>query len=126
MERKRHYLAGRRTRAVLVRYADDEYDTVSVAAGRAGLTPTSYVAEAALAAARGTAPPSTSPLRELAVELMAARLQVRRFGVNVNQAVAALHATGRPPAWLADSVRLCDRAVARLDETAATIGRRLR
>jgi hypothetical protein len=84
------------------------------------------VAEAALAAAKGTAAPDASPLRELVVELMAARAQVRRVGVNVNQAVAKLNATGAAPVWLADALRLCERAVARVDEAAAAISRQLR
>jgi hypothetical protein len=45
----------------------------------------------ALAAARGTVPPAPSQTRQALAELMAARTQLRRFGTNVNQAVAALH-----------------------------------
>jgi len=125
MDRKRKYAPGQRSRSMLVRYTEDEYGAVAGAAGRAGLAPTSYVAEAALAAARDTPAPSASPLRELAVELMQARLQVRRFGVNVNQAVAKLHATGEVPVWLAESVERCDLAVAHVDAAAAALSRRL-
>ncbi|HYO19195.1 MAG TPA: hypothetical protein VES02_11090 [Dermatophilaceae bacterium] len=40
------------------------------------------------------------PLRDVLAELLATRAQVRRFGVNVNQAVRELNATGTPPEWL--------------------------
>jgi len=57
-------------------------------------------------------------------ELVAARVQVRRFGGNVNQAVAALNATGEAPAWLASAVELAGRAVRRVDEAAEALMRR--
>jgi hypothetical protein len=50
---------------------------------------------------------------------MAARTQVRRVGVNVNQAVRVLNETGEAPAWLRDAVEMSERVIARLD-TAAT------
>jgi hypothetical protein len=56
-------------------------------------------------------------------ELFAARTAVNKFGSNANQAVAVLHATGRPPAWLHRSVDLCARAVEQVDEVC---GRRSR
>jgi hypothetical protein len=62
-------------------------------------------------------------LRELMRELFDARTAVNRFGSNVNQAVAALHSIGQPPAWLADAVALCSRAVGRVDEACARISR---
>jgi hypothetical protein len=126
MERRRP-LQVRRSRSVLVRYSEEEYARLSASAESAGLSTTSYAAEAALAAANGTsAPADTAVLRELLVELMAARTQLRRFGVNVNQAVAQLNATGEAPVWLQRSVHLCERAVGRLDETTAAVTRRLR
>ena len=80
----------------------------------------------ALAAARGTAPPAPSASREALVELMAARAQVRRFGGNVNQAVAALNSTGEAPQWLAlaQAVELTTWAVARVDAAAEQMMRR--
>jgi len=93
------------------------------AARSAGLTPSGYAAEAALAAARGVRAPSLMPVREALVELMAARTQVRRFAVNVNQAVKALNATGEAPEWLATAVAITDRAVERLDGAAADLVR---
>jgi len=92
-----------------VRLAEDELAAIELAAGRAGLTPSGYVGAVALAAARGTVPPAPSQTRQALAELMAARAQVRRFGGNVNQAVAALHATGQEPEWLGQAVALTAR-----------------
>jgi hypothetical protein len=54
---------------------------------------------------------------------MVARTAVNRFGGNVNQAVAALNATGVVPVWLVDAVALCQPAVEGLDETVALVRR---
>jgi len=78
----------------------------------------------ALAAARGTVPPAPSQSREALTELMAARAQVRRFGGNVNQAVAALNSTGETPQWLAQAVELTSRAVRQVDAAAEALMRR--
>jgi len=123
--RKRPYQHGPRTHGVYVRYDDEEFAVLKAAAGWAGLATTAYVGEASLAAARGTTPPTTSPLYELAEEMIAARGQVRRFGTNVNQAVATLHSTGQAPDWLGAAVRRCDQAVERLDAAVAAIVRQL-
>jgi hypothetical protein len=120
---REHRFPGRR-RPVQVRFGEDEYAAIELAAGRAGLTPTGYVGAVALAAARGTVPPVPSASREALVELMAARAQVRRFGGNVNQAVAAFHSTGAAPEWLAPAVELTARAVARVDAAAEQMMRR--
>ena len=78
----------------------------------------------ALAAARGTVPPAPSQSREALVELMAARAQVRRFGGNVNQAVAQLNSTGEAPEWLGTAVELATRAVRQVDAAAEALMRR--
>lgn len=120
-----HHAPGR-SRQIKLRYSDAELADVTAAARRAGLTPSGYAAEAALAAARGTKPPASEPWREALTEVMAARAQVRRFGSNVNQAVRALHATGEAPDWLDRAVALAAKAVAELDDAAARLARRLR
>ncbi len=104
-----------------MRLADEELAAIVLAAGRAGLTPTGYVGAVALAAARGTVP---SASRQAIVELVAARAAVRRFGGNVNQAVAALNSTGEAPEWLGQAVELSVRAVARVDAAAELLMRR--
>ena len=115
-----HSLPGRR-RQVKLRYSDEEYADLAAAARSAGLTPSGYAAEAALAAAAGLHTPSLAPLRAALVELITARGQVRRFGTNVNQAVRALNATGEAPTWLAQAVTITTRAVTRLDDAAADL-----
>jgi len=120
---REHRFPGRK-RPVQVRFAEEEYAAVVLAAGRAGLTPTGYVAAVALAAATGTVGPAGSETREALAELVAARVQVRRFGGNVNQAVAALNATGEAPVWLGQAVELAARAVRRVDEAAELLMRR--
>jgi hypothetical protein len=109
----------------LVRYDGAEKADIVAAATRAGLTPTSFVAAAALAVARDSMPPVRTPMHELLAELNHARTLVGRFGTNVNQAVAALHATGEAPPALARAVDVCLRAVGRLDEVVTRLQRRL-
>jgi hypothetical protein len=62
--------------------------------------------------------PEHRALRSVLVELMAARTQVRRYGVNVNRAVAQLQATGEAPGWLERAAAGADRGIARLDDAA--------
>jgi hypothetical protein len=141
--RHRRHRFPAREHALKVLYGDDELAAVRQAAALSGLRPSSYVAAAALAMARqvaldgpdATAVPwspgrSSAALtpaqdRELLAELMRSRVAVRRFGTNVNQAVAALHSGQEPPVWLEHAVAGCERAVARLDEAAAAVARRL-
>ncbi|NIZ89665.1 plasmid mobilization protein [Kineococcus rubinsiae] len=119
--RDRVHVSPGRNRQVKLRCTDEEFIALAEAARLAGLTVSGYAAEAALAAARGVEAPSIAPVRAALVEVMAARSQVRRFAINVNQAVAALHATGQPPEWLAGAVAVTSRAVARLDDVAADL-----
>ncbi len=121
-----------------VLYGDDEWALVVRAAQMLGLRPSSYVASAALSAAQlAVYPPqadgtdrrrwAVAPAadRELLLELMQARAAVNRYGVNVNQAVAALHSVGQAPPWLEQAVAGARSAVKRLDEAAALVARRL-
>ena len=94
---------------------------VAAAAARAGLTPSGYVAATALAVAAGSRPPDASGDRELLAELLQARLAVRRYAVNVNQGIAALHSGAGAPVWLQRAAAGCDRAVDRLDELASLL-----
>jgi uncharacterized protein (DUF1778 family) len=109
---------------VLLRVSEAEHEALTAAAAASGLTVAGFAAEAALAAARRsvTTPPG---LREALAELLAARTQVRRYGVLVDQAVAAWHAVGEPPGWLSRAVAGAERATARVDEAVAELRRRL-
>jgi hypothetical protein len=120
----------RRQRRVLLRLSDQEYDLVQGAAWRDGYTMAGYAAEATLASAGGHLVAAgndadRAALRDALAELMVARTAVNRFGANVNQAVAALNATGAVPVWLGEAVALCRRAVEGIDETVAMVRRGL-
>ena len=119
--RDRNHLRPRRPRQIKVRYTHDEYAAIAGAARDAGLTPTGYVAETALAAANNTQTPSTAPWRTALLELIEARTQVRRIGTNINQAAAAINATGEPPLWLQHALAMTNRAVTHLDEAATAV-----
>lgn len=108
------------------RYSEAEYAAVAAAAADAGLTPSSYAARVALTVAQEMPTLVPEPMRKALREVMATRTQVRRFAVNVNQAVAVLHATGEPPGWFLDAVAITTRAVVKLDAAAAELVRTLR
>lgn len=91
-----HRFPGRRN-ALKVLYDDVEVASVRVAADLAGLTATGYVAAAALSSAGAGPAPSSSADRAMLAELLQARTALGRFGVNVNQAVAALNSGAGAP-----------------------------
>ena len=117
---RNHHRPGR-PRQIKVRYTHEEYATIASAARDTGLTPTGYVAETALATAQGNQTPSTAPWRTALLELIEARTQVRRIGTNINQAAAAINATGDPPLWLGQALDLANRAVTHLEEAATAV-----
>ena len=113
--RDRPHSGPRRPHQLYLRCSPAELDAISSAAARAGLTPGGYAAEAALAAAQGTEPPLQDSVRQVLIELMQARIQLRRYGINVSHAIAALNTIGQPPEWLREAAALADSAVARLE-----------
>jgi hypothetical protein len=122
---RQHRFPGR-DKVVKVRYDADEHAAVASAAGQAGLTTAGYVASAALAAATDSPPPTQAPLRELLSELLTAGTALRRYAVNVNQAVAALNSGAEVPVWLQRAAAGASRAVARVDEVTIQVSRQLR
>lgn len=116
--RDRTHVTPGRPRAILLRYTEEEYGEVADAARCAGLTPSGFAAEAALASASGRAGPTLRPERAALAELVRARVQVRKLGTNVNQAARQLNAMGEAPSWLEQAVTAATRAVTEL-ETAA-------
>jgi hypothetical protein len=114
-------------------FHDDEWTAIVAAARQVDLTPTGFIAQAAYAHARGECGTTggglggdgLEALRQVLGELFETRTALNRVGTNLNQAVAAFNATGQPPVWLADAVRLVTRAVSTVDEMAAGVGRRL-
>ncbi|MGH3191891.1 MAG: plasmid mobilization protein [Streptosporangiaceae bacterium] len=100
----------RRGRTVRFALTDAEYAEVSAAARQAGLARGAYAAEAALSVARGEIATPDAPLRDAFHALDRAALLVRRIGVNLNQAVAKLNATGQ---WSGDLVPYAEESVRR-------------
>jgi hypothetical protein len=115
---------GRRN-ALKVLYDDLEVASVRAAAQLAGLTPTGFVAAAGLTWAGPGLPPASSSDRALLAELLQGRTALRRYGVNLNQAVAALNSGGGAPVWLLQAVSGCARASERIDEATVVLTRRL-
>jgi hypothetical protein len=128
--RPRHHRAHQRPgrpHRLYLRLSGQEMHLLQAAAAEAGLTVAGFAAKAAVAAASdGDGPGASGDLRELQRELFAARRSVTLFGSNVNQAAAGWNSTGELPEWVVEAVRLCRRAVDRLDEVTAQIHRRLR
>ena len=123
--RHRRHRFPARDRVVKVRYDDRELAVLAAAADRAGLTVAGFLAGAGLSVAGQGPPPSQAADRELLAELVQLRLVIRRYAVNVNQAVAALHSTGESPVWLWRAVAGADRAVVSADAaTRRVAGRR--
>ena len=119
--RRRRRRGPKRAHVVQFSLDDGEYAELEEAAARDGLARGAYAANAVLTAARGQAGPQVPALREALRELMRASEQVRKIGVNLNQTVAALHATGEEPPTLRLYAAACMRFVARLDEAAHTV-----
>jgi hypothetical protein len=122
--RHRQHRFAARDRVVKARYDDSEYTALAQAAARSGLTPSGFLALAGLAAAGQGPGASQTADRELLAELLHLRTAIRRYAVNVNQAVAALHSTGDAPIWLSRAVAGADRAVASADEATTRLARR--
>jgi ABC-type transporter Mla subunit MlaD len=105
---------------------DAEYGEVRAAAAEAGMAKGAYAAQATLAVARGRLNPVDAPLRQALTELIRAAGLVRRIGVNLNQAVAKLNATGQFSADLRSYARETLRRVERLDAAAEHVRRHIR
>lgn len=116
----------KRCRRVEFSLTDEEFDDLKAAATRAGLARGAYAAEVAMSVARGVACPGDNPFREALGEFIRAAGLVRRIGVNLNQAVAKLNATGQRSGDLLPYAAACLRRVERLDAAAEEIRRRLR
>jgi hypothetical protein len=123
--RRRSRQAAGRVRSVRFGLTEEEYEEVGAAAADAGLAKGAYAAQATLAAARGMLRPVDSPFRQALTELIRAAGLVRRIGVNLNQAVAKLNATGQRSADLLPYAAEIVRRAERLDAAAEAVRRRL-
>lgn len=125
MARRRSRRVVERDRRIGVRLSDDELAEVMTAAGRVGLTPTGYVAEAALAAARGTVPPAPSAARDAVAELARSQAALGRIGNNLNQVARAYNETGELPPEAERVMRLVADAVEANAEAIASVAAEL-
>ena len=115
----------KRPRRVEFTLTDEEFTELDAAAGRAGLARGAYAAKATLDTARGLSGRAGIPLREALAEVIRSAGLVRRIGVNLNQAVAKLNATGQ---WSGDLLPYAEESIrraCRLDEAAEELRKRL-
>lgn len=125
-QRRRTRKQGRsRPYRIAISVDEAERHELEHAARSEGLTLSAFVADKAIKAARHAAPVAVGPLREALAELIRATVQVQKVGVNLNQAVAALNATGDPPGNLIQYARYVTTVIERLDHIATRICQRL-
>ncbi len=124
--RRRPRQQARRRCRVEFSLTKEEYARVRAAAQSAGLANGAYAARATLAAAQVAAVPAESPLRDALAELIRASGLVRRIGVNLNQAVAKLNATGQRSGDLLPYAAEALRRAERLDAAAEHVRKRIR
>jgi hypothetical protein len=106
----------RRDRRVTIRFDEAEYAAVCQAAGQARLAVSAWAGRVLAAEAERAVRPVPWAVEVAWVEDAAA--EARRVGVLLNQAVAALHATGEAPAELDDAVAAARRARVALADAA--------
>lgn len=121
---REHRFPGRKN-ALKVLYDDTEVAAVRSAADAAGLTATGFVAAAGLTLAGAARPPALVADRQLLAELLQIRTALGRYGVNLNQAVAAFNSGAGAPVWLLQAVAGCARAADGVDSLTAILARRL-
>ena len=112
-----------RTHKITVRLSDAELAALTAAAGRTKLALAAYLSRAGMDAAEHRAVPVTEIQREALAELIRVAGLLRRAGVNLNQAVARLNATGQPGPDLGPAAAYCIRVVEHVDQAATRISR---
>ena len=117
--------AGRRRKYIGLNYSDREYAVLAEAARVARLTPSGYVADAALTFAKNPDSPLRAWLRQALIELMAARTQVSQVRSGVMQVVDALGNPGQALEW-DEALGMTRRAIQRIDEATDVLVDRLR
>jgi len=120
--RRRRRLEVSRER-LTVRLSAGELSEIGVAARRAGLTRSGFVASATLRAARAVV--SVAGEEALPAVVGEATRALDDVGVNLNQAVRRLHSTGVAPAGLGEAVAAVQAATERVEAVSAVLLRRL-
>jgi hypothetical protein len=115
-----------RPRRVHLSLSEEEFAALQEAAGRAGQARGAFAARVVLAHVQGGTGGPEAPDRELLGELMRAVVLVHRIGVNLNQAVAKLNATGQRSGDLLPYARESMRRVDNLNEIAEQVRKSLR
>ena len=124
--RRRARQPAKRRRTVRFDLRDEEFSELSAAADRAGLARGAFAAQVALLAARSGMVVAESPLREALGEFVRAAGLVRRIGVNLNQAVAKLNATGQRSGDLLPYAAESIRRAQLLDQAAEEVRKQIR
>ena len=125
--RNRQRQAPARDRQVKVRLSTGEWEAIATAARIAGLTPSGYVAEVAVAAAAGSAVSLRGPLRWALAEVISTRAVLGGVGARLERATGSggareLGPQAPGPQQVVEEAR---QAVARLDTAASAILRSL-
>ncbi|GAA4156426.1 hypothetical protein GCM10022416_57570 [Actinomadura keratinilytica] len=105
-----------------VRFSDQEMAAVTAAASRAGVAPAAYVAEKAVAVARGELAPLPADERERLRILLITREQLQQIGATLDRIAAASPSNATEK--LAATLEQVEQTVRRLDETVAGLLRR--
>ena len=124
--RRRARQAVRRSRTIRFDLTEAEFGEIGAAAEQAGLAKGAFAARAALVVARGGGLPDESPQRRALGEFIRAAGLVRRIGVNLNQAVARLNATGQRSGDLLPYAAESIRRARLLDQAAEEVRQHLR
>ena len=124
--RRRSRQPVKRSRTVRFDLSEEEFTEVGAAATQAGLAKGAYAAQVVLSAARSGGVPGDSTLRDALGEFIRAAGLVRRIGVNLNQAVAKLNATGQRSGDLLPYAAESIRRARLLDQAAEEVRKRIR
>jgi hypothetical protein len=125
--RRRPRQAVKRSRTLRFDLTEDEFSEIEAAAADIGLAKGAFAAQATLTAARHRAGiRADSVLHEALGEFIRAAGLVRRIGVNLNQAVARLNATGQRSGDLLPYARESLHRAEVLDQAAEEVRRRIR
>jgi hypothetical protein len=103
-----------------------EFAALEDAASRAGLARGAFAAQVVLAHVQGDSTGPEAPDRETLRELVRAAVLVHRIGVNLNQAVAKLNATGQRSGDLLPYAIESMRRVEHLDAVAEQVRKSIR
>lgn len=114
-----------RNQGMTVKFSPREYAEVRAAAERAGMAMSAWVGMTATSAARHEAVPLRQFQREVITELVRCGWQLGKAGVNLNQAVAKLNATGTPDGRLEPAAKWLLKVAERVDATIEHVRRRM-